>query len=252
MAGQRTTSKRWNSTPDLHCWSRQKISLFAVFIKPWNLVSSTGMDALAYDPHKFAMDYHNIGFRECAAEVARYLVTVEGMDIQDPLRLRLMSHLQCFAAQRELATKQAAVATASPWSYGSTSGPQHYPPSPGAGSQMIPPPPPPQHGHHDASASGGMATYDITSTSSPSCGQTSSSSINTSSTTTRQQGQSQATLTQLTTATSASPLGYSHHQYHMNLNSFHSAASHQQNAFNSSSGSSQMKPYRPWGAEVAY
>ena len=51
------------------------------------------------------MDYHIIGFRECATEVARYLVTVEGMDIQDPLRLRLMSHLQCFAAQRELSAK---------------------------------------------------------------------------------------------------------------------------------------------------
>jgi hypothetical protein len=38
----------------------------------------------------------------------------------------------------------------------------------------------------------------------------------------------------------------------MNLNSFPSAASHHQNAFNSSSGGSQMKPYRPWGAEVAY
>lgn len=27
-------------------------------------------------------------------------MTVEGMDLQDPLRLRLLSHLQCFAAQR--------------------------------------------------------------------------------------------------------------------------------------------------------
>ena len=60
---------------------------------------------MAYDPHKFAMDYHNIGFRECAAEVARYMVSVEGMDVQDPLRVRLMSHLQCFAAQRELSNK---------------------------------------------------------------------------------------------------------------------------------------------------
>lgn len=51
------------------------------------------------------MDYHIIGFRECASEVARYLVTIEGMDIQDPLRLRLMSHLQCFVAQRELSAK---------------------------------------------------------------------------------------------------------------------------------------------------
>lgn len=83
----------------------------------------SGLDALAYDPHKFAMDYHSIGFRECAAEVARYLVTVEGMDIQDPLRLRLMSHLQCFAAQRELATKQASTA----WNYNTYSGIHDYP-----------------------------------------------------------------------------------------------------------------------------
>lgn len=67
------------------------------------------------------MDYHNIGFRECAAEVARYLVTVEGLDIQDPLRLRLMSHLQCFSAQRELAAKQ------SPWYPGSSGTPTHQP-----------------------------------------------------------------------------------------------------------------------------
>ena len=60
---------------------------------------------MSFDASKIAMDYHSIGFRECAAEVARYLVPVEGLDLQDPLRLRLMSHLQCFAAQRELASK---------------------------------------------------------------------------------------------------------------------------------------------------
>ena len=52
------------------------------------------------DSTRFAMDYHGFGFRECAAEVARYLSSVEGLDSQDPLRLRLMSHLQIFAAQR--------------------------------------------------------------------------------------------------------------------------------------------------------
>lgn len=69
------------------------------------------------------MDYHNIGFRECAAEVARYLVSCEGLDIQDPLRLRLMSHLQCFAAQRELAAKSANWYPQTPVSHGQ---PQHY------------------------------------------------------------------------------------------------------------------------------
>lgn len=65
----------------------------------------SGIDSLSYDPQRFAMEYHIIGFRECASEVARYLVTIEGMDIQDPMRLRLMSHLQCFISQRELSAK---------------------------------------------------------------------------------------------------------------------------------------------------
>ncbi|KAK9505843.1 hypothetical protein O3M35_009816 [Rhynocoris fuscipes] len=77
------------------------------------------MDNMPYDPSKIAMDYHSIGFRECAAEVARYLVTVEGLDLQDPLRLRLMSHLQCFAAQRELSKQP----PPPPW-------PTNYPPTP--------------------------------------------------------------------------------------------------------------------------
>lgn len=71
---------------------------------------------MGYDPQRFAMDYHIIGFRECAAEVARYLVTIEGMDIQDPLRLRLMSHLQYFVQQREMSVKNcAATPGASSW-----------------------------------------------------------------------------------------------------------------------------------------
>lgn len=66
---------------------------------------------MSFDPQRYAMDYHIIGFRECATEVARYLVTIEGMDIQDPLRLRLMSHLQCFLSQRELSAKSSTNST---------------------------------------------------------------------------------------------------------------------------------------------
>ena len=64
-----------------------------------------GLNGYNIDPTSLAMDYRTVGFRECAAEVARYLVTVEGLDIQDPLRLRLMSHLQCYSSQREAASK---------------------------------------------------------------------------------------------------------------------------------------------------
>ncbi len=53
-----------------------------------------------FESNRVARDYHGVGFRECASEVSRYLVSVEGMDIQDPLRIRLMSHLQMFIAQR--------------------------------------------------------------------------------------------------------------------------------------------------------
>lgn len=69
------------------------------------------------DPHALALDYRYVGFRECAAEVARYLVAVEGMDLQDPLRMRLLSHLQCYSAQREAAAKASlqASATAPAW-----------------------------------------------------------------------------------------------------------------------------------------
>nr|CAH0100780.1 unnamed protein product [Daphnia galeata] len=83
----------------------EKAEILQLTVDHLKMLHAKGLDALAYDPHKFAMDYHNIGFRECTAEVARYLVSVEGMDVQDPLRLRLMSHLQCFAAQRELSNK---------------------------------------------------------------------------------------------------------------------------------------------------
>ena len=64
-----------------------------------------GITGFNCDPHTVAIDYRYVGFRECAAEVARYLVAVEGMDLQDPLRMRLLSHLQCYSSQRESASK---------------------------------------------------------------------------------------------------------------------------------------------------
>ena len=64
-----------------------------------------GINSYNFDPHAVAVDYRGVGFRECAAEVARYLVAVEGLDLQDPLRVRLLGHLQCYSAQREAAAK---------------------------------------------------------------------------------------------------------------------------------------------------
>lgn len=66
-----------------------KCSLNVVYI--FNVTGPEG-----YDSTKLAMDYHAVGWGECAAEVGRYLVTMEGLDERDPLRLRLLSHLQSF------------------------------------------------------------------------------------------------------------------------------------------------------------
>lgn len=57
------------------------------------------------------LDYRLMGFREAVAEVARYMVSVEGMDAKDPLRLRVLSHLENYLAQRELAINAAIAAS---------------------------------------------------------------------------------------------------------------------------------------------
>ncbi|XP_028253658.1 hairy/enhancer-of-split related with YRPW motif protein 1 [Parambassis ranga] len=54
-----------------------------------------------FDAHALAMDYRGLGFRECLAETARYLSVIEGLDSADPLRIRLVSHLNNYASQRE-------------------------------------------------------------------------------------------------------------------------------------------------------
>jgi YRPW motif-containing protein len=101
-----------------------------------------------HDTAALAMDYRSVGFRECAAEVARYLVSVEGMDVQDPLRMRLMSHLQCYSAQRDAASK-ASLQSFQPWTpnynanpYATTAPPSFAmsPPSTGSSGSGIPPP----------------------------------------------------------------------------------------------------------------
>lgn len=61
------------------------------------LVPSSGY----FEAHALAMDYRGLGFRECLAETARYLSIIEGLDSADPLRIRLVSHLNNYASQRE-------------------------------------------------------------------------------------------------------------------------------------------------------
>ncbi|KAJ1531633.1 hypothetical protein ONE63_000305 [Megalurothrips usitatus] len=220
----------------------EKAEILQMTVDHLKVLHAKGMDALAYDPQRFAMDYHNIGFRECAAEVARYLVTVEGLDIQDPLRLRLMSHLQCFAAQRELASKQAASATCTP--------------THASGSHTFPTPPSSGHSHHmdnsptnssttsSSHGGGGTGGHHYDQHTPTSCEQTPTS------TSTRH---STSPLTPLSASAAGSypptSPGPGHpHPYYPSQYPYH----HHQNAFNHGAVGAGAKPYRPWGAEVAY
>lgn len=66
----------------------------------------------AYGNTRAFLDYRTMGFREATGEVARYLTSVEGVDIKDPLHVRLLNHLENFLAQRELAINAAVAANA--------------------------------------------------------------------------------------------------------------------------------------------
>ncbi len=66
----------------------------------------------AYANTRAFLDYRVMGFRECASEVARYMANIEGLEMKDPLRMRMLSHLENFLAQRELAINAAVAASA--------------------------------------------------------------------------------------------------------------------------------------------
>lgn len=236
------------------------------------------------------MDYHNIGFRECAAEVARYMVSVEGMDVQDPLRLRLMSHLQCFAAQRELSNKPPVLANNNSSNISSTVSPASTPApttnntTPSSGSAPAPPPsnsqswpfppPPPtynnytpnapptgsvQHHHHQHIAPAPSMHYGMTDYG----GMDGSNSYNPPPSSRLVQAVHHPSMPHHHphaghTMTTLQPVQHHHHHPassapapypHVNHHPFPSLAA--QNATYSTSGN-QVKPYRPWGAELAY
>ncbi|BES92257.1 ORANGE [Nesidiocoris tenuis] len=200
---------------------------------------------MPYDASKIAMDYHSIGFRECAAEVARYLVTVEGLDLQDPLRLRLMSHLQCFASQRETGVPPGGVPCGIP--------PPHLKPP-------LPPTP-----SWQSYASGGNLDSSASTTGTPSS--SANSSFETSSSTSGvASGDTSAstppTLTPLT-PTSYGPTYNGHHLDHHQIgSSHHQLGPHQLTPHQTpppyhhhhhQDYSTPQKPYRPWGGtELAY
>ncbi|XP_076307496.1 hairy/enhancer-of-split related with YRPW motif protein-like [Tachypleus tridentatus] len=81
----------------------EKAEILEMTVEHMKLLNVKGFGQLSQKSHGMFLNYHSAGFLECATEVTRYLMTMEGLDVQDSLRLRLMSHLQCYSAQRGLA-----------------------------------------------------------------------------------------------------------------------------------------------------
>jgi YRPW motif-containing protein len=190
-----------------------------------------------YDTTRVARDYHCVGFRECATEVSRYLVSVEGMDIQDPLRIRLMSHLQMFMAQR-------------------TSQPPGPPPPTnptpnqyhGSWGQTYNPPP----SSYGYDKSGGQEIFDpfyYSNTGSPTRSSQASSSMTATTT--------NYTMTMTASGIPQTPIGFT---ASVQANPLmipylnHPPTSGQETATSSPLNYANLtssKPYRPWGAEMA-
>lgn len=71
------------------------------------------------DARALAVDYRSIGFRECLTEVVRYLGVLEGQSTADPIRLRLLSHLNNYVAEMEPSPAAASLLPVPtwPWSF---------------------------------------------------------------------------------------------------------------------------------------
>ncbi|GAB6026971.1 hypothetical protein CHUAL_013640 [Chamberlinius hualienensis] len=249
----------------------EKAEILQMTVDHLKMLSAKGFDAFSFDPHKFAMDYHGVGFRECAAEVARYLVTVEGLDVQDPLRLRLMSHLQCFSTQRDhhISTKSS---TTTSWNSFSPVQPSSSPfnnntttvnPNTMANTMALAPP--------SSMASG------------PSIQMDNIFNVDTSTTGSSSLSHHMRLPPPLPPSSANGPVHPHHHHHHhqmaaasinsgvcvppptsySNLPAHHLTSQYHNNSFTSMSpvtysptspttSTTQVKPYRPWGTELAY
>ncbi|CAL1537263.1 unnamed protein product, partial [Lymnaea stagnalis] len=268
----------------------EKAEILQMTVDHLKILHQKGINNYNFDPHAVAVDYRSVGFRECAAEVARYLVAVEGLDLQDPLRLRLLGHLQCYSAQREAAAK--ASLQGNTWggmsSMGGMGGHGSFTPTQYGGSTMSTPMSgviPSQHHHlgqsehipmstssHQGGVIGGSAGI-------YSGGSSFADSSRHAQSDTLLSGHMRLSSTSATAATApVTPMNHNsvaqsqispplfstlpnlHSQFPvsaLNMNSVSSMMSAQNSSsayqnHGQNQGNSSVKPYRPWGGELAY
>ncbi|NXU56614.1 HEYL protein, partial [Turnix velox] len=107
----------------------EKAEILQMTVDHLKMLHATGGTGFL-DARALAVDYRSIGFRECLTEVVRYLGILEGQNATDPIRLRLLSHLNNYVAEMEpspVATSLLPIHTW-PWSFlHSSAGPLHIP-----------------------------------------------------------------------------------------------------------------------------
>ncbi|XP_023796986.1 hairy/enhancer-of-split related with YRPW motif-like protein [Cyanistes caeruleus] len=96
----------------------EKAEILQMTVDHLKMLHATGGTGFL-DARALAVDYRSIGFRECLTEVVRYLGILEGQNAADPIRLRLLSHLNNYVAEMEpcpVATSLLPIQTW-PWSF---------------------------------------------------------------------------------------------------------------------------------------
>ncbi|KFD52482.1 hypothetical protein M513_06679 [Trichuris suis] len=77
----------------------EKAEILQLTVEYLRFLGTSGNDNVTNDLQRLTTDYLLAGYRECVGEVAKYLYSVEGLDQQNPLRNRLISHLQYYGTQ---------------------------------------------------------------------------------------------------------------------------------------------------------
>ncbi|XP_055979695.1 hairy/enhancer-of-split related with YRPW motif-like protein [Sorex fumeus] len=79
----------------------EKAEVLQMTVDHLKMLHATG-GAGFFNARALAVDFRSIGFRECLTEVIRYLGVLEGPSSRaDPVRIRLLSHLNSYAAEME-------------------------------------------------------------------------------------------------------------------------------------------------------
>ncbi|KAM8788236.1 hairy/enhancer-of-split related with YRPW motif-like protein [Rhynchonycteris naso] len=97
----------------------EKAEVLQMTVDHLKMLHATGGTGF-FDARTLAVDFRSIGFRECLTEVIRYLGVLEGPSSRaDPVRIRLLSHLNSYAAEMEPSPTPASplVFPAWPWSF---------------------------------------------------------------------------------------------------------------------------------------